>query len=353
MRYGHLGEGDRDYAQILKDDGSVIINFANVSTRDEICEIPVYDGKYTIKWTKDASWDIDADAFWIYSIGDFEFHEPQLPEENTVEVKIKVSTNNISVDNSILDGAKLRIYNNSYFDHEYEVNEEHEVIVKLPKDDTFFISSKNFMIGSKVYFADSAKTIDTRSSVKDIDYVFTTYFGYYAIDENGNFDSIIDGEKNYLAALYASDDFDIFVLKTQNSNMSYAWSTGNEDEGIVYNDTLESLREININGYENSKMIKASLGDKATAVNVSYETNVLTSMFDWYLPSYNELLQANSDAGFLNFMINIGDDGMAGRPTWTSNPTDAENAWLFNGGTATPVARTESNIIRVFGRYKI
>ena len=76
-------------------------------------------------------------------------------------------------------------------------------------------------------------------------------------------------------------------------------------------------------------------------------------MFDWYLPSYNELLQANSDAGFLNFMINIGDDGMAGRPTGTSNPTDAENAWLFNGGTATPVARTESNIIRVFGRYKI
>jgi hypothetical protein len=63
---------------------------------------------------------------------------------------------------------------------------DNKVVVKLPKNEQYTVSSNDYMVGSKYYTAFNPITVDTSTSVAEKTVTFNSLIGEYVMYENGD-----------------------------------------------------------------------------------------------------------------------------------------------------------------------
>lgn len=303
---------------------------------------------YTFTWYKDINKSLYLDCFWIETIGEPIYNDPQLPENYTVNVKINVSSG--QGDKKVLVGKTLTITNDSYFNKVFTLDENGSVNVRLPKNEVFTIKLHTFNEGSKTYFAPEDVRITTNSDIEQTMNYFT-FNGIYGITSNGEIESI-NTSKNYIAILYAEISNDYYILKdTQNAK----WiRTALSDGGDIEYTAEEELFLKNTDGLINSKTIYSKHSTNALAVSQAINVNVLTNMIEWYLPSYDELYVGINNEDIVGALTTIGSSSDATATLWTSNTSGQGYAWAIKKDSS-PLneSRETTHKIRIFGRRKI
>ena len=376
IRCGQLSESHHDFLQILGRNGdnefeafpfeilkptykyvddlfdsaasvNTYVSLRDLYSNDALLRLPLYD-EYKFNYRKDGSKDVYLDAFWIYEIGEPVFIEPDLADAYVETLTINVSTNDLS---SLPEETKIRITNGTYFDNEFIVK-DNKVVVKLPKNEKYEVSSNDYMVGSKYYTAFNPITVDTSGSVTERTVRFNGLIGEYVMYENGD---IVEYDVNTdlqaaIAYIYGTTDADYYVYKSTLTNL--VWSTKTvENEDKFYVSIADDLFTKFTDGYENSLgLVKlfngGSYSEKFPALNGAMNrVNVLTDKFTWYLPSSYEI-GAITESTLVKTITN-------GKSLWTSNLVDKNNAWCYNNGMLETQLRTNANEIIIFGRRKL
>ena len=198
------------------------------------------------------------------------------------------------------------------------------------------------MLGSKYITSFEPKTVNANNAISDIHLEYTCLLGEYMIDENGNIEVYSDGVSS-TAFIYATLDADYYILsRTYNK----AWSNKVVDgENVYYIENASDLNQYHIDGYENTKALNKLYGNNAIATMEAASVDVLSSMLEWYLPSYDEL-ETISYSNKLNYLL-------SGKNLWTSNLKDDRNAWVYSNNNAIEGNRLDEKNIIIFGRRKL
>lgn len=323
------------------------ISLMDVFSNDILIKLPLYE-EYKFNYRKDGSVDRYIDAFWIYEIGEPVFVEPELNEEYVETITINVYTSDVS---ELPEETKIRISNNSYFNNEFIV-EDNKVIAKLPKNETYEITSSDYMVGTKYYTAFDTVTINTSNTVLEQNVTFNGLLGEYVMYEDGTIEQYGNGVdlRNAMFYVYGTSEDDYYVYKTTLSNL--VWSTETvEGEEEFYVESSDDLVNKFTDGYINSlelgKLFNGS--DYSKIYPALYaamkKVSVLTNKFTYYLPSSNEIETINYSTLLKALTY--------GKTLWTSNLVDNEKAWCYNNGNSEAQSRTNANEIIIFGRRKL
>lgn len=323
------------------------VSLRDLYSNDALLRLPLYD-EYKFNYRKDGSKDVYLDAFWIYEIGEPVFIEPDLADEYVEILTINVYT---SEGSDLPEETKVRITNGTYFDNEFIVK-DNKVVVKLPKNEKYTVSSNDYMVGSKYYTTFNPITVDTSTSVAEKTVMFNGLFGDYVMYENGDivkYDANTDLQ-TAIAYICGTIDADYYVYKTTLSNL--VWSTKTVDgESKFYVSSEDELLTEFTDGYENSLgLVKLFNGGSYSEIypalnGAMNKVNILTDKFTWYLPSSNEIA-AIMDSTLVRTIT-------TGKSLWTSNLADENNAWCYNNGILETQLRTNANEIIIFGRRKL
>ena len=354
MTLGQVSEKGYDYLHVSGDTGeklefeivdikNQVIDTNKMTTLSGICsnyikiKLPVMDF-YDFEYLKDGSRDLFIDAVWIQTIGKPVYNEPEINTDYTVSFNIKVTTPNLPSD------TQIRITNGSYFNVYYSLNENGEVAVSLPKNETFTISAEDFMVGNKHYMAFDERTVNTSMSVSDMELSYDTLMGQSVLLSTNEIIpyNMWDGVSGVNAYIFSDDENDYYVYpQTTSSVWSNKIVSGEEN---FYVEAYEGVTDEYTNGYENTLSLSNLMGSDAAAVQQTKTAQTFGGIVEWYLPSLVELTNV-----YQNFSVIF-----PGKVLWTSNIKDNTNAWVLGiNGETDAKPRSETQNIMIFGRRKL
>lgn len=350
--WGQLSESTRDFAIIKDKNGNVVLNCKGVNTNRTESAFKKSVEPYSFIWTKDINNSYYLDSFWAETIGSVTLNEPELPQDKTIDLTIEVAT---GLGNSeVLKDRDVYITNGAQFNNTYKLDENGQVVVRLPKGEEYDIILKDFTIGSKGYYAPEIIKLMADSD-KTVKMEYFNYVGVYYVDENGNFDEILDSSKNYVAVFYADDENDIALLKDTKNEIAWSTSLSPDSDKIVYTSEDDLLNK-NIDGLENSREFVKYYSYGHCIYTIS-SIQTLTDVFEWYLPSYNDMYHVLLNSHIKTALLNIGSTNDDGKILWTSNMPNKDSAWAITSELeaieAKSLPRAQKNTIRIFGRKKL
>lgn len=348
IKLGQRSESRYDYLAITENDGETPIEFEivgepikltslqDINDNDIEIKLPAKDSCY-FTYKKDGSNSYYFDCVWIKSIGTPIFNEPVLGDEYVEEVVITVGTeaNQYEIPTDIT----FNITNGTFYNVDVLASQG-TITLKLPKNETYTISGKDFMIGKKHIVAFNDYVFNTNGSVEPIDLRYTYYIGEYYLENDGTVSKWESGMPSKIVYLYATYDADYYIYPVFYRNKWSNGSANGEDAYYVANSDLNSLHT---DGYENTHLMNALLGDNAIATK-ALSISHFKEMIDWYLPSFYELDDIyNSE---LRYLFN-------GKSLWTSNIKNEKNAWYFKDGNAIMDLRSKEYDIINIGKRKV
>ena len=319
--------------------------------------------KYYFSYGKDSGGNYFSDSCWIYTIGNPVFIEPMLDDAYVEEYTIKV-------DPIVGDGAetypeqgvKVRIWNDTYFDQYFLLNNEGQVTVRLPKNEIYHIDADNYMIGDKpYYFIKNSQEINTNGSLGDkvIRLNYEYLWNVYVVDVEGKrYTGTNTQGKNVAYYIYADETNDYYISPNMSSSV---WSNVNGSEGVneMYVSPIDAVVNGKLydddycNGYENTRKIRKYFSGK-DIITVATQANSKTdykNIIDWYVPSVAEMEKIMESSLWMVLSKNFTNETVL----WTSNLVDSENAWAYKHSAkdCTSHSKKETHNIMFFGKIKI
>lgn len=319
--------------------------------------------KYYFSYGKDSGGNYFSDSCWIYTIGNPVFIEPMLDDAYIEEYTIKV---NPIVGNGAEtypeQGVKVRIWNDTYFDQYFLLNNEGQVTVRLPKDEIYHIDADNYMIGDKpYYFIKNSQEINTNGSLGDkvISLNYEYLWNVYVVDVEGKrYTGTNTQGKNVAYYIYADETNDYYISPNMSSSV---WSNVNGSEGVneMYVSPLDAVMHGKLydddycNGYDNTRKIRKYFSGK-DIITVATQANSKTdykNIIDWYVPSVAEIEKIMESELSMVLSKNFTNETVL----WTSNLVDADNAWAYKHSAkeCTSHAKKDTHNIMFFGKIKI
>jgi hypothetical protein len=249
---------------------------------------------------------------------------------------------------TIPSNVKVNITNGTFFNSEYIFGKNNQITVSLPKNETYTISSEDFMIGNKLYRAFENHTVNTNSSVNNLTLIYETLFGKNVLLKDYTYEEFSgDIDTNDILAYIYSDDDNDYYISIETNNME--WASASVNESSMYTDVIELdggyTTESHQDGLENTNLLNEYLKLNDSAVYKAKSSTYLSEYvkYNWYVPSVEEL--SNVMSNFRNALPSTQS------AWWTSNIKDADTVYtLNNSGACEEVNRTETRTIIIFGK---
>ena len=351
LKFGQISESKYDYAKI-ENNKNELNNFKETLTYGKEILIDYKTSSFDFIWIKDSSNSYYLDCFWIESIGNPVYNDPQLNSGHTVNIKLKVTTP--FGNPRILNDSVIEVSNGTYYKKEFKLNLDDKgyVTLRLPKDENMTFILKTFNVNSKIYYAPEPKTLYTDSD-KEIQMDYFCYQGMYYIDNSGNVESEKLSGKNYIAILNADETSDTYILKDTSNEI---WKENIDPQESNYNLSYtndDQWQTKNTDGLINSRQIYDVYPTSAIAIKKAIGISTLNNIIEWYLPSCAELYMLIQNEEIQKALISIGSTPDTGVELWTSNISDIENAFAVKDNEIIKRNRKESHKIRIIGRKKI